>query len=93
MWRLFLKMPNKQYIIGRRKEYKVISQLKKEGFKLAQRSAGSHSPVDIWAVNHTARKIKLVQCKPDNMPMSQIRKLLEENAYLEGEYTVEFEVR
>jgi len=44
-------MPNKNYVNGRNKEYKVCKQLKEIGFDIAQRSAGSHSPIDIFAIN------------------------------------------
>jgi Holliday junction resolvase len=54
------------YRKGVRKERKVVNQLKAEGWDIAQRSAGSHSPVDIWAVNLKTKEIMLIQCKPDN---------------------------
>jgi hypothetical protein len=87
------EMPNKNYIKGRRKEYKVCNIMKTLGYQIAQRSAGSHSPVDIFAINWITRKIKLIQCKPDTMSMKSIRKLLDENDQLNGTYEVEFEVR
>mgnify|MGYP003134653498 CR=1 FL=1 len=86
-------MPNKNYEKGRRKEYKVCSIMKRLGYDIAQRTAGSHSPFDIIAVNIERKVIKLIQCKPESMPLGQIRKILEENKGLEGDFKVEFEVR
>ena len=48
---VYIKMANKAYQKGRRKEYKVCNELKEEGYDIAQRSAGSHSPIDVWAIN------------------------------------------
>jgi hypothetical protein len=42
-------MPNRNYITGRRFEYKVRDQFKAAGYT-AMRSAGSHSPYDVLAV-------------------------------------------
>ena len=44
-------MPNKNYIKGRRKEYKICKKLIEKGFDIAQRTAGSHSPIDIIVIN------------------------------------------
>jgi len=57
-------MPSKPYLKGRRKEYKVCKQLREEGFEIVQRTAGSHSPIDIIAIKRDL--ILLVQVKPDN---------------------------
>lgn len=67
--------------------------MKKLGYQIAQRTAGSHSPFDIIAVNWLSRDIKLIQCKPDTMSMKMIRNILAENRELSGTYKVEFEVR
>ena len=82
-------MPNRHYIKGRRKEYAVCNKLKDEGYDIAQRSAGSHSPIDIFAISRTERIIKLVQCKPDNFNSKKIESELE---WLKGNFRVEFEV-
>jgi len=86
-------MPNRMYEKGRRKEYKIVNLFKSWDYDVAQRTAGSHGPFDIIAINAKEKIIKLVQCKPDTMPMSQIRKILRENKHLEGDFKVEFEVR
>ena len=55
---------NKNYNSGRACEYKVARRLKAEGAQIAQRSAGSHSPVDVWAVSKDGRS-RLIQVKKD----------------------------
>ena len=86
-------MPNANYVKGRRKEYYICNKLKEEGFDIAQRTAGSHSPFDIIAVRKRDRQIKLVQAKPSTMPDKQIIKILEGHGWLDGTYEVKFEVR
>jgi len=51
---------NQQYNRGRAKEYRVMELLREEGW-VAGRSAGSHSPVDIFAAKEG--KVLLVQVK------------------------------
>ncbi len=43
-------------------EYKICRDLKAKGYD-CQRSAGSHSPVDIWAVPREGRGLICVQAK------------------------------
>ena len=50
-------MPNKNYIKGRRKEYKICKMLREDGYDIVQRTAGSHSPVDIIAICKENKKI------------------------------------
>lgn len=85
-------MPNKNYLKGRRKEYKEVKRLKENGFEIAQRSAGSHSPIDIFAISRTKRIIKLVQCKPDSMSNNKRKQIEDENNWLNGNFDVSFEV-
>ena len=85
-------MPNKNYVKGRKKEYKLVHQLKDEGWDIVQRTAGSHSPVDIIAINKKLRLIRLIQAKPDNYPQSQEDKILSDNSWLNNVYRVEFVV-
>lgn len=53
-------MANKHYQIGRRIEYKIIEMLEAKGFTCV-RSAGSHGPWDICAIDNN--KIKFIQSK------------------------------
>ena len=82
-------MVNKNYIKGRRKEYAICDKLKKEGFDIAQRSAGSHSPIDVFAINKTTKTIKLIQAKPKDYNPTKIE---EELSWLNNVFRVEFEV-
>lgn len=59
-------MPNPNYIKGRKKEYKVMNEERKLG-NLVIRSAGSHSFVDVISIDVSARVIKFIQCKPDDI--------------------------
>jgi hypothetical protein len=45
-----MPMGNKQYVSGRAREYRIMEALRKEGFEIVARSAGSHSEVDVWAI-------------------------------------------
>lgn len=56
-------MASSQYRKGTRKEYKIVKELKENGFEIAQRSAGSHSPVDVWGVNLKTKEVLLIQSK------------------------------
>ena len=86
-------MPNKNYVKGRRKEYKICAALKEAGYDIAQRSAGSHSPIDVFAIRKRDKKILLVQSKPDDMAASEIMKLYKKYGSLSGtNWTVRFEV-
>jgi len=84
-------MPNKNYIKGRRKEYLWVNKMKELGF-IAQRTAGSHSPVDVIAINPETKQIKLIQCKPDSMNAHQQQKIRNENKKLNGVFEVRFSV-
>ena len=83
-------MPNANYIKGRRKEYKVCDELKECGFEIVQRTAGSHSPIDIIAIDIETHQILFVQCKPDGYKETKY------DAYksrLAGFFKVHFQVR
>lgn len=82
-------MASKQYLKGRRKEWKVRKELLEEGFEIAQRSAGSHSPVDVFAINKEKRLIYFIQCKPDGYRS----KKYDEYDWINGTFEVIFEVR
>lgn len=84
-------MPNKNYIKGRRKEYKYVNIMKNKGF-IAQRTAGSHSPFDIIAINPETKQIRLIQCKPDDMNSHLTQKIRNENKKLNGVFEVIFSV-
>ena len=84
-------MPNKNYIKGRRKEYKVVHQERDKGC-IAFRSAGSHSPVDVVSIDVVNKKIRLIQCKPDDMNSHQQQKIRDEYRELNGTFLVSYSV-
>ena len=55
-------MLGSQYRRGRSWEYEIVRRLRSDGW-IAQRSAGSHSLVDIWAIHPLSGAIQLIQCK------------------------------
>ena len=85
-------MPNKIYRKGRRKEYGVCDSLKKDGYDIVQRSAGSHSPIDIFAIDIENKIIKLVQVKSGLFLGNELQKIEEDNKLLNGKFEVVFEV-
>ena len=85
-------MPNKNYLKGKQKEQYNCMKLKKEGWDIVQRSAGSHSVVDIWAVNRLTKVIKLIQCKPKSLSENKKREIESKSRWLNDMFRVEFEV-
>ena len=85
---------NKNYVKGRRKEYYIAEKLKKEGFDIVQRTAGSHSPFDIIAIRFIDRQMRLVQCKPNSMSDKEKERIYRANIKLVSDvYYVDFEIR
>ena len=91
-------MPNKNYQKGRRKEYSICDKLRAEGFDIVQRSSGSHSPIDIFAISKRERKILLIQSKRalgERMDFTEEKnkeKIMLDNDWLSGAFNVEFVV-
>jgi Holliday junction resolvase len=85
-------MPNKRYIKGRRKEYKLIHEERDKG-NIAFRTAGSHSPVDVVSINTKEKVITLIQSKSNKMSVREKDKLLIENKELNGLFNVFFIVK
>ena len=83
-------MPNKQYIRGRKKEYKIVHDLIDQGCIIAQRTAGSHSPIDVFGINKDTKVIYLIQSKPQSYSSSKTRKIYEKLDYLTGLWTIKF---
>ena len=82
-------MVNRNYVKGRRKEYKIRTELLNSGYDIAQRSAGSHSPIDIFAISKDLNEILLIQAKPDGYS----EKGYEKWKWLNNEFNVRFEIR
>lgn len=81
------------YHNGRKREYQVIKDLEAQGFTCA-RSAGSHTEVDVWAINEKTKVVYLIQVKPGNMLNKdgslgkQAREISDKLKRFEGEYMV-----
>ena len=84
-------MPNKNYIKGRRKEYAIMKALKDNGYIIAHRTAGSHSPIDVFAIHKEKKQILFIQSKPDDYKGTN--KLLKQWGWLNDEFLVKFIVR
>lgn len=55
-------MPNNAYLRSTKRERELVNALRAEGFD-ACRSAGSHSPWDVWAFNPKNGDVVLIQVK------------------------------
>lgn len=82
-------MPNKNYQKGYAKERRIVNRFREKGI-LSFRSAGSHSPIDVIAIDHVNHIIHLIQAKPKTMSDNAKQKLLDEHPELNGTYQVEF---
>lgn len=85
-------MVNRNYENGRHKEYRIVKSLKKKGYSICVRSAGSHSIVDIWALNPITKTIKLIQSKLGGVSRPERERLMKEGNLMNGLYSVEFEL-
>lgn len=85
-------MPNRNYINGRRKEYAIIKELKERGFNIAQRTAGSHSPIDVFGISKDKKVITFIQSKPTNFSARKKEEILKELDYLNDNFKVEFKL-
>lgn len=79
-------MTNKNYNNGRAKEYRMVKKLRAAGYDLVQRTAGSHSYIDIIAIRKLDNKILFVQCKPKSMGINKKAKLEKELAWLKDNW-------
>ena len=76
------------YTRGRAKEYRICDKLRREGYEIVQRSAGSHSPIDVFAISKDGQ-ILLIQAKPENYNSKKIEEKLQ---WLNKNFEVRFEV-
>ncbi len=83
----------RHYRKGRRYEQKIVKEAREDG-RVAFRSAGSKSPVDVVIIDAVGRTIKLIQAKAGKSMSDGAREALERSlAYLNGTYEVEFVVK
>ena len=66
------------YSKGRKKEYEIMHQLEREGWTVL-RTAGSHGFADLIAINKKERKIRFIQCKPDDFSKAAGEDLMKEH--------------
>ena len=79
------------YIKGANKERRVVNKARKAG-KIAWRSAGSHSPIDVCIIDREAKTVRFIQCKPKNFSKNKKEGLLEKYKFLNDEYLCSFQV-
>lgn len=84
--------PRNIYERGADKERRIMNKARKAGF-LSFRSAGSHSPIDVFILNPFEKIIELVQSKPRNISENAREKLIEELRKYVGVYNVIVTVR
>jgi len=65
---------NRNYISGRTKEYAVCKELRRQGAVFAQRTAGSHSPIDVVALMPDG-SVRLIQVKRSSYDPKAAEKL------------------
>ena len=79
------------YRRGAEKERRIVKYFRDRG-KLAVRSAGSHSLVDVWVVDKEAHVIKLIQAKLGKLGKKERARLIDQGSELNGLYVVEFQL-
>ncbi len=83
-------MVNSNYLKGRRKEYRIVKKYKKLGYDIVQRTAGSRSPLDVFAINFKEKIILFIQSKPDDWGRDRIMALRDKNKDLNGVFDCRF---
>ena len=78
-------MTNRNYKNGADKERRIVLKLKAKGF-ISARSAGSHSPIDVWSINPETHEVILIQAK--GRKERSVKKLEKELKELDGLYYV-----
>jgi len=85
-------MPNKKYLKGVRLERKVVNMARKRGF-LAARTAGSHSPIDLFIIDKARKAITFVQCRSSKKySQNAIERLQADFSWLNGDFLCDFKV-
>lgn len=74
-------------------ERKIVRQLKSLGY-MAARSAGSHSPIDVWAIHPQQKIVRLIQCKTGTAySEKKEQEILDALNEFNGQFIVKVEVR
>lgn len=66
-------MPNNSYLRSTKRERELVNALRAEGFD-ACRSAGSHSPWDVWAFNPKNGDVVLIQVKTKKNARAMVKR-------------------
>ena len=77
------------YRRGADKERRIVNKYRKAG-KIALRSAGSHSIIDVVAIDKENKVIYLIQSKLGYLSKPEKLRIKQEGEQLNGEYTVIF---
>lgn len=79
---------NRKYKKGADKERQIVNEFRKKGC-LSFRSAGSHSPIDVFVLNPKTKEIFLIQSKAGKSYTPQFKeKLYNELRIYEGFFNV-----
>ena len=81
-------MPNRNYINGRAKEYRILKQLENRDCDIVLRSAGSKSVIDCIGINTNHKTIYLIQSKPKSMSQKKKQELYDKYNKLNGMFHV-----
>lgn len=57
-------MPNNKYLRSTKRERQLVNEARAKG-AIAARSAGSHSPVDVWSFYPGKNEVYLIQVKTE----------------------------
>jgi len=83
-------MPNKNYISGRQKEYRLKKKYEERGF-IVIRAAGSHGFADLVAVHRKSKLVLFIQSKPKNFSQKAAARLYDEYHWIGPEpFDVDF---
>lgn len=80
-------MPETNYQRGARKERAIVNRHRELG-RLAFRSAGSHSPVDVFVLDPVSKTIFLIQSKPKTMSDNAKQKIYNKLQQYTGTFVV-----
>lgn len=80
---------NENYRKGYLKENKIVNDEKALG-RVAFRSAGSHSPIDVVSIDPYTGIIRLIQAKTYELSELQKKRIFEEVRALQGVFEVKF---
>lgn len=75
----------RNYQNGRAKEYRMRQKFMEEGWPIVMRTAGSHGPFDLIAINPEKGFMLLIQCKSSEYEKKKARQELKNFG---GDYTV-----